>query len=354
MNDAVSSDGSEMVLRSAFLTWRGGDDGTIYPSLGNSAGRDACSAEVSPGCGPRRPALRAAIGRRPLLGLISVLTLCPVRLLADVSARAAGPKGSLLTAPIELGGAWKWPEPARRVVTRVREVCLSGVRLVSDRQPARLRVDNHSPGPPAIWLHDDPESTAWILVDVGPSDWCKLAYQLGHELGHVLCNSWDRNAKPRPPSQWLEEAMVEAFSIRGLALLAASWESNPPFAGDAAFAAAIRDYRAQLIRKYGTASGQPSPPDAAAWFRENRAPLENGASHIPGPAVLAVLAVLENDGACVEDLGAVNRWRSRTGVPLEEYLVLWETSCRELGAAGRLPGRLRETFLSVRSAPVRN
>ena len=107
-----------------------------------------------------------------------------------------------------------------------REACLSGVRLVSDRQPDRLVVDDHAEGHPAIWLHDDHTRTAWIIVDIGPNDWCKLAYQFGHELGHVLCNSWEASAKPRPPSQWFEESLVEAFSILGLGLLARSWQER--------------------------------------------------------------------------------------------------------------------------------
>src|SRR5262249_26689758 len=148
------------------------------------------------------------------------------------------------------------PQSATRVISRVREVCLSGVRLVSDHQPDRLRVEEHSSGPPAVWLHNDRSRTAWVIVDVGPRDWSRLAYQFGHELGHVPCNSWEWSAKPRPPSQWLEESMVEAFSIRGLGLLADSWAANPPFAGDAAFADAIRRYRQGVIRRYG-GTGEP-------------------------------------------------------------------------------------------------
>ena len=105
----------------------------------------------------------------------------------------------------------------------MREVCLSGVRLLSDQQAAKLLVENHSVVPPHISLHKEQSDTAWIVVDIGALDWCKLAYQLGHELGHVLCNSWPADAKPRMPCQWLEEAMVEAFSIHGLGLLAHSW-----------------------------------------------------------------------------------------------------------------------------------
>ncbi len=122
-----------------------------------------------------------------------------------------------------------------RVLSRVRSIDLSGVRLLSDRQPEKVHVENHSQGWPAIWLHGDQPQMASIIVNVGPADWCKLAYQFGHELGHVLSNSWQFSAKPGPPTQWLEEVLVETFSIRGLRLLADSWEKAPPFAGDSAF-----------------------------------------------------------------------------------------------------------------------
>jgi hypothetical protein len=45
---------------------------------------------------------------------------------------------------------------------------------------------------------------------------------------------------------------------------------------------------------------------------------------------------------CVVALGALNRWPGRTGVPIAEYLKLWEASCAELQASPRLPVRLRE------------
>jgi hypothetical protein len=247
---------------------------------------------------------------------------------------------TLLSAPLELVGDWGGSPPSdvAVVISRMREVSLSGVRLLSDQQPDKLRIDEHSSGPPAIWLHSDPAKTAWIIVDVGPLDWCKLAYQFGHELGHVLCNSWDPAAKPAPPCQWLEEALVEAFSIRGLGLLATSWEANPPFAGNASFAKFIREYRSHLVEKYKKASWQDSSNDIASWFRSNRNALE----HTKGdPLVLTLLDEEEGDSARVEDLGAVNRWPGRSAVPIEEYLNSWQASCAKIGASGRLPARLR-------------
>jgi hypothetical protein len=274
--------------------------------------------------------------RRSFLAFAGVSLLCPHDLISAEAAPSA--PVDLLTAPLELTGAWGDGSPLRavsRVVTRVREVALSGVRLLSDRQPERLRVDDHSSGPPAVWLHTDLAKSAWVIVEIGPADWCKLAYQCGHELCHVLCNSWEWSARLTGPTQWLEEAFAEAFSIRGLGLLAASWEKNPPFAGDAPFAKAIRQYRQDLVDNYQKAA--PPGPDIAACYRSHCRDFTQGKGD---PMVLAVLNELEGDPACVEDLGAVNRWPQRSAAPVEEYLRSWQASCAEMGAVGHLPRRL--------------
>ena len=167
---------------------------------------------------------------------------------------------------MELGGEWGGSpsNDAFAVISLMREACLSGVRLLSDLQPAKLRVDDHTSGLPHIWLHDEKPDTAWIVVDINALDWCKLSYQFGHELGHVLCNSWQSEAKPKLPSQWLEEALVEAFSIRGLGLLADSWEQRPPFPNDAAFASQHSKIPARPDREIPDAGRESRPSSTCA------------------------------------------------------------------------------------------
>ncbi|MER8855364.1 hypothetical protein NKH94_27905 [Mesorhizobium australicum] len=253
---------------------------------------------------------------------------------------------SLLSAPIELTGDWghMLPRSADQVVERMRHACLDGVRLVSDRQPTRLRVDEHTSGPPSVWLHFDGTSMAWIIVDIGDRDWSKLAYQFGHELGHVTCNSWQVDAKPAPPCQWLEEAMVEAFSLRGLGRLANGWKETPPFADDNAFGGAIAEYRHNIIQGYtALADSQGLTGDAAAWFAGHRSEIEiPGLNPFAQAMSVTILAEYEHAPDCVEALGALNRWPGRTGIPIAEYLKRWEASCAELQASPRLPVRMRE------------
>jgi hypothetical protein len=252
---------------------------------------------------------------------------------------------TLLNVPLEVQGEWgkSPPQAATTVMARMREVCLSGIKLLSDRQPSRLRVENRASGSPAIWLHNDASRIAWIVVTIGERDWCKLAYQFGHELGHVLANSWGPHSEPRRPCQWLEEALVEAFSLRGLEKLADSWAERPPFANDAPFASAIRQYLSAAIENYEKVAFSQMPdsrPDA--WFRQYRSSLENDGG-ITGPAqavVTTILRELETDARSIEDLGALNRWVGRSSVPIEQYVHLWQKSCAEIGVAGRLPKRL--------------
>ncbi|MBZ9699251.1 hypothetical protein [Mesorhizobium sp. CO1-1-9] len=290
--------------------------------------------------------------RQLVLGTVVAGSIAAMPRINSETSHAAMPinpnasSATLLNAPIELAGDWgrMLEGAATQVIKRMRRSCLTDVRLVSDRQPARVRVDSHTSGQPAIWLHPDGSSVAWIIVDIGERDWSKLAYQFGHELGHVFANSWQADAKPAAPCQWLEEAMVEAFSLRGLGRLAEDWRKHPPFVGDNAFGDAIAQYCQNIVRAYATlADGQDLTRDAAAWFADNW-----GAIEIPGLNPFAqamsvtILAEYDQNPDCIEALGALNRWRGRSGIPVAEYLQRWKESCAELQTSPHLPLRLGE------------
>ena len=56
---------------------------------------------------------------------------------------------TLLNAPLEVQGDWgkSLPSSAATVISRMREACIAGVRLLSDRQPRGLRVEDRTSGP---------------------------------------------------------------------------------------------------------------------------------------------------------------------------------------------------------------
>ena len=274
---------------------------------------------------------------------------------------AANPFPALLIAPIELSGDWGHmiPDAALHVVERMRQVCFDGVRLVSDNQPDRLRVEEHTSGPPAVWLHENDPNIGWIITSIGERDWSKLAYQFGHELGHVTANAWRRDARPGGISQWFEEAMVEAFSLRGLALLADSWSKDPPFKDDSGFGVAVATYRQNIVERYGKlAIEQGASKDLASWFEQHRTAMEAnpGLNAFAQAASLTVLAEYERNPAGIEALGALNRWKDRSALPLEQYFDAWKSSCNDLQASTELPLRpssVRRIFSTVRRASRR-
>jgi hypothetical protein len=151
------------------------------------------------------------VKRGRLLSLFKAGAMLP---LETAVARPLSSGMTLLTAPLELGGIWG-RVCAAAVIERMRAACLVGVDLLSDRQPEKPRVD------------------------VGACYWCDLAYRFGHQFKHVFCNSWERDAKPRNLCQWIEEALVESFSLRGLGLLADDWTHAPPLPNDAAYGGSI-------------------------------------------------------------------------------------------------------------------
>ena len=259
---------------------------------------------------------------------------------------------TLLSAPIELAGEWgaSSPEDALVVLSRTREVCLAGLTLPADDQPATLRVESRSSGPPYVWLQSS--TRAHVVVDGTARDWSRMAYQFGHELGHVLANSWQPDALPLRPSMWLEEALVEAFTLRGLALIADSWEQEPWLSGEADFSKDLRRYREFLIGGYRNGAAG-STQWLNGWFADNRTAVESslGGRAAAGPALLMILGELVRDKGCVDDLGALNRWHGRTAVPLEDYLGLWGDSCTELGTPGTLPRRLKEVLFPDERPP---
>ena len=276
----------------------------------------------------------------PLLGAGMMLSV------GTRPSRAEAVGDTLLTAGLRLHGDWGGSASAdlAAVIECMRAACLEDVALLSDRQPQELWVENRPDGNPAVWLHADLLDTAWVMVVVGTREWCNLAYQFGHELGHVLANSWTEDAMPRNPCQWVEEALVEAFSLRGLGRMAETWSHAPPFPDDQAYARSIWSYREAIRLDYRSdASNQGVDRGLAAWFEARKGLFASqGGIDAAAGAVTTMLELLESDAAMCADIGALNRWPERSGVPLDDYLKYWQASCAELNAPGRLPLRIRQ------------
>lgn len=255
--------------------------------------------------------------------------------IAQIPVTIAGDWGDMLNGSVQL------------VLERARGCCLYDLALCSDEQPTELRVERHLSGSPAVWLHEDSPQTAVIIVSSGERDWSQLAYQFGHELGHVVANSWLPDSVPKPPSHWLEEALVEAFSLCGLERLAASWAKDPPFPNDNAFGEAITKYQSSIIRTHLQSKGDPINQECwAPWFRKNHRECETNPNLNDHAKFFSVSLVeyFSTRPKAISALCALNRWPDRSALPFPDYLEKWRQSCRDLGVSAMLPEDLIKTL----------
>src|SRR5262245_48987131 len=105
--------------------------------------------------------------RRTLVAAVSVVISFPSWLTRRGRAQSRSPV-NLASAPIEIGDDWPGApsDAALKVVSRVREVALANIRLLSDSQPQRIRVEDHRSGPPRVSIHKGDPTSAWIIVDI--------------------------------------------------------------------------------------------------------------------------------------------------------------------------------------------
>ena len=126
------------------------------------------------------------------------------------------------------------------MILRARAACLDDLRLLSDRQPARLRVEAGLAGAPAVWLHDQ-NDMAWVIVNFGVRDWSKPPISSVTNSA-TYCQTVAANSKPRPPSQWVRKHWWKRFRCVDWTPCG-GWKTSPPFAGDETFGDALRNTR---------------------------------------------------------------------------------------------------------------
>jgi len=152
--------------------------------------------------------------------------------------------------------------------------------------------------------------TFLISVNAGENDWLQFAYQLAHETGHLMAQSWQRHQKPGHHS-WLEEAVCGAYTIYGLRELSKNQAAQGP----------AHDYLTTVEQEYS----QDTVVDAA-WYGTNEKHLAASTTLIDIIKPLSRLIADEfPDGKFILDNMAL------IGMPpileVAEYLQQWEKKC---------------------------
>ena len=259
-------------------------------------------------------------------------------------AQAVGPAA----APLNVAGAWGDgvpPDVVRGLIVYMRDAALAGVTLPPAQGPRTIEVVNRGSGGPSIWLSARNPGGAVIYVVTGPAAWSQLAYQFGHEFGHVLANSWQPGSEPALPSQWIEETAAEAFALEALGRIARLWSTRPPIRGNNGYGSALADYRNTVLRQYEEKS---APSDAIeAWVRANPvdpAPMAAGTAKWSPALIVAAQRLLATTPAAMADITALNLWPERSRLEAGSYLDRWRDACRRLGTPGKLPEVVRSSL----------
>ena len=249
--------------------------------------------------------------------------------------------------PIQIEGNWGASQAAD--VQAVLKSCLLAVTtrlaLNDNLAPSSLRVIGEPErGYPMIWARDTEDQSATTILCSIDHQWAQLAYQFGHELGHIICNSSRAPAaKIEGPSHWLEEALVEAFSVNNLVWMAEDWAAKPPYPNWASYSPNLSNYAKERIDQCrATEHANLFECKPSLWFESQAEHLNNATTLTVNilPIVPWLVDEFSSDRELLSNLVALNTWPERGRCSLSDYIDKWRTSCLEMRIADALPNMI--------------
>ena len=217
------------------------------------------------------------------------------------------------------------------------------------RLPSIIRLSGRwDDGPPMVVREYGSGNSARMLVCIRSYAWAQLAYQFGHELGHIVANNWGASAAVTLPSHWIEEALVEAFALSNLRHLANLWRILPPYEHWRSYAGAFDDYALKRVEDIRINSRYPDfVSNPKLWYGTERGilSLQGTITKPVWPLVPWLIDRFGQDDRAHSAISALNLWPERGGLELPAYLDAWIESCRKIGLDDRLPTNIQGLLL---------
>ena len=152
--------------------------------------------------------------------------------------------------------------------------------------------------------------------------WAQLAFQFGHELGHIVSH-YERinDNKIGIENKWFEETVAEAASLFVLARMAETWKTDPPYMNWKSFAPALKEYLDKLLKDTEIAAVEKMPQ----WFNDNRPALKADPHLRERNRVVAIhiFRMLERDPSQWEAFRYLNLGRPDATNSFESFLENW-------------------------------
>jgi hypothetical protein len=243
----------------------------------------------------------------------------------DGASRVTARKDSLekITLRIEPNG---WGDASRNDLSEVLHSCCGelAVHFTGDQlgklEPIRIRHDEE--GPMTVFQRTV-RGEILVLLDSKDRFWCQHAYQMSHELAHVLC----RNKKADRSNLWFEESLCELASIYVLRQMAISWQIKPPYRNWRGYSRSLEEYADDLITKYTP----DEPVDLAKWYEANADSLKiNGTDRARnGIVAMQLLPMFEKNPRNWRAIYYINVGVNQAPKTFNEYLQAWHRNCPE-------------------------
>jgi hypothetical protein len=116
-------------------------------------------------------------------------------------------------------------------------------------------------GMPRADLRGLPKEYFINITCIDSRDYCRISYQLGHELGHHYINPYRSN--------WFIESMCGALSLLCLTDMGEKWKVNPPYSNWKSWAFHFAEYRENTVKGMLNQLGLKPGDDTLPWVKTN-------------------------------------------------------------------------------------
>ena len=254
---------------------------------------------------------------------IILLSLLFILCFASMGGLAFQPEGIPLSQQlvfrIEAGG-WGGasPEDIRRVLESTGRELL---KHIPQNKTIRIHVVA-SDTVPQVDFKRAANGEFTVRLSVKGRFWAQLAFQFGHELGHIVSH-YERinDNKIGNENKWFEETVGEVASLFVLAQMAETWKTDPPYMNWKSFAPALKDYLDKLLKDTEIPTVEKMPQ----WFNDNR-PVLKADPHLRvrnRVVAIHIFKMLERDPSQWEAFRYLNLGRPDATNSFEFFLENW-------------------------------
>lgn len=184
--------------------------------------------------------------------------------------------------------------------------------------------DPNSAGP--IAFYDKRDECYDLRLSVSSAgDWCKIAYQLAHELCHLYSNYSDSRGHKH---KWFEESVCELCSLVVLRRLHKGWNKSSLFKYNKVFAPHILEYVEGIVAGRGVV---PESRDAfLSWLSVNKSALEASSENRQLNGVVAIYLysqVFSKEPSVWLCIRYLNKWDCLSNFDFADFLGGWKLAC---------------------------